>query len=187
MPRDAMRAAAAADIQILIPAIADDGSLFPVEKMEAHRRGLLHLAVSVFVFAGDEMLIQRRDAGKYHSGGQWANACCSHPNWGESPRNAAARRLHEELGVRLPLSRANAVTYKASVGQGLTEHERVQVFFGVADKARLFTRPDPTEVSETRWASRITLNEEMSSRPLDFAPWFRIYLERWDELGLPAH
>jgi isopentenyl-diphosphate delta-isomerase len=186
MPRIALRAAEFADAQVLIPAIAEDGSLFPVEKMEAHRGGLLHLAVSIFVFSAGEMLIQRRAAGKYHSGGQWANACCSHPNWSESPRDAAWRRLHEELGFRLPLAPANPVTYRASVGHGLTEHERVQVFYGLADKARLSIRPNPSEVSETRWVSRIILTAEMASRPLDFAPWFRIYLERWDELGLPT-
>jgi isopentenyl-diphosphate delta-isomerase len=186
MARHALRAAEIADAQILIPAIAEDGSLFPVEKMEAHRSGLLHLAVSLFVFSGGEMLIQRRAAGKYHSGEQWANACCSHPNWGESPRDAAGRRLQEELGFRLALTRANTVTYRASVGHGLTEHERVQVFYGVADKARLSIRPNPSEVSETRWASRTLLNAERALRPFDFAPWFRIYLERWHELGLPT-
>ena len=103
MPRDAMRAAAAADIQILIPAIADDGSLFSVEKMEAHRRGLLHLAVSVFVFAGDEMLIQRRAAGKYHSGGQWAQ--CGRTalarRTGRAP-SSLARQCRHLQGIRGP-------------------------------------------------------------------------------------
>jgi isopentenyl-diphosphate delta-isomerase len=94
--------------------------------------------------------------------------------------------LQEELGVRVPLKPANVVTYKAAVGPGLTEHERVQILYGVADKARLLTDPDPSEVCETRWVTHGILRAEMASRPSAFAPWFRIYLDRWDELGLPT-
>ena len=46
-------------------------------KEEIHRKGLLHRAFSVFLVDDDQMLIQKRHADKYHSGGLWANACCS--------------------------------------------------------------------------------------------------------------
>ena len=51
------------------------------EKMEVHRKGLLHRAFSIFIYDKQtgRMLLQRRALGKYHSGGLWANACCSHP------------------------------------------------------------------------------------------------------------
>ena len=52
-------------------------------KLEAHQKSLLHRAFSVFLYRGDEMLIQKRAAGKYHSAGLWANTCCSHPRVGE--------------------------------------------------------------------------------------------------------
>ena len=58
---------------IMIPGIGEDDALYPVEKIEAHVKGLHHLALSVFVFSGDALLIQRRAHGKYHCGGQWAN------------------------------------------------------------------------------------------------------------------
>jgi isopentenyl-diphosphate delta-isomerase len=170
------------DDAIVIPAIAADGSLFPVGKMEAHRRGILHQAVSVFVFSGDELLIQRRAAGKYHCGLQWANTCCTHPYWGEDEQSAAHRRVHEELGVSLDLMPARALTYAADVTEGLFEHERVQVFRGVANKGRLQPRPDPDEVEELRWVSPGALRSEIGRRPMDFTPWFRIYLTRWAEL-----
>lgn len=67
---------------IMIPAWID-GSLTPVEKLDAHLRGLRHKAVSVFVMAQDALLIQRRALGKYHTPGLWANTCCTHPNWGK--------------------------------------------------------------------------------------------------------
>jgi isopentenyl-diphosphate delta-isomerase len=169
---------------ILIPAFADDGSLYPIGKMEAHRRGILHVAVSVFVFSGNELLIQRRAVGKYHSGRQWANTCCTHPNWGERVEEAAERRLFEELGVSVMLVPSRVITYEAQVGQGLMEHERVQVFRGSANKAHLPMTLDPSEVSEIRWARVDVLREEARTRPQDFAPWFKIYLARWAELGL---
>jgi isopentenyl-diphosphate delta-isomerase len=75
--------------EIIIPAIADDGTLFPIEKMEAHRIAQQHLAISVFVFSGTKLLIQQRAKGKYHCPGRWANTCCSHPHWQESVEDAA--------------------------------------------------------------------------------------------------
>jgi len=167
-----------------IPAVAADGSLYPIDKMEAHRTGALHLAVSVFVFSGDELLIQRRAAGKYHSGLQWANTCCSHPQWNEPIEVAARRRLREELGCDLALRACAQLSYTAGVGQGLTENEQVRVFRADVNKHTLKLNPDPAEVAETRWAGLSTIRAEATARPDDFTPWFRIYLARWSELGL---
>ena len=84
----------------LITAIADDGSYYPVEKLEAHIRNIRHLAVSVFIFNSGRLLLQKRAAGKHHSGLLWANTCCSHPRWQESPEECARREIEEETGVR---------------------------------------------------------------------------------------
>ncbi len=81
---------------IMIPGIAADGSLYPIEKMRAHREAAFHLAISAFVFSEGALLIQRRALSKYHCGGLWANTVCTHPHWGESVEDAAARRLRED-------------------------------------------------------------------------------------------
>jgi isopentenyl-diphosphate Delta-isomerase len=169
---------------ILIPAILPDGRLVPMEKMEAHRKGQLHLAVSVFVFAGARLLIQRRASSKYHCAGQWANTCCTHPAFGESPDDAAQRRLMEELGFAVPLVHRRVVEYRAEVGNGLVEHERVHMFIGEADPNRIVVFPDPEEVEETRWIDAANLRAEIAGEPEAFTPWFRIYLERFPELRL---
>ncbi len=153
-------------------------------KLRAHQLGIRHLAVSIFVFSGGDLLIQRRAAGKYHCGLLWANTCCTHPFWNEPLDDAASRRLHEELGVSVRLRRGRVLDYRADVSDGLVEHERVQVFKGVADRATLALEPNPDEVFETRWATPPDLAAEAADSPQRFAPWFRIYLERWDELGL---
>jgi isopentenyl-diphosphate Delta-isomerase len=167
---------------IVIPAIAADGTYYPIEKMAAHRgAGVRHLAVSVFVFDGDALLIQRRAAGKYHSAGLWANTCCSHPHWNEAPAVAAARRLEEELGIALSLRPCAVLDYDADVSDELREVERVHVFRADADRASLNIVPNVAEVAETRWVGVDKLRADASD---DYAPWFRIYLQRWAELGL---
>ncbi|WP_149740436.1 isopentenyl-diphosphate delta-isomerase [Rhizobium sp. RU20A] len=170
---------------VIIPAVAGDGALFPIEKMKAHVDGQLHLAVSVFVFDGEHLLLQRRAAAKYHCGGLWANTCCTHPNWRETLEAAAGRRLTEELGFTLPLARHATVDYAADVGNGLSEHERVTLFSATADRHRLAIAPHPDEVSETRWITRDDLAAEISAFPERFTPWLRIYLARFPGLHLP--
>ena len=170
--------------QTMIPAIAGDGSLFAIEKLQAHRTGQQHLAISVFVFSGSRLLIQQRAEGKYHSPGLWANTCCSHPHWGESAEVAAERRLREELALTVPLTKTAVIDYQADVGQGLIENERVHVFKGEANEISLDVVPDPREVAATRWVDVANLPRMLAEQADMLCPWFKIYISRWRELGL---
>ena len=166
----------------LIPAWVD-GGLSTVEKLEVHRRGLRHPAVSVFVMDGEWTLLQRRALGKYHTPGLWANACCTHPAWQEPPARCAQRRLQEELGIAglLPVARGE-VEYRAEVGGGLTEHEIVTLYTVAASRATLRLRPNPDEVAEVRWITLDDLETEVRETPAQFTPWLRIYLGSHREL-----
>ena len=175
-----------ADRKIMIPAIAEDETLYPVEKLEAHRQGVLHLAISVFVCDGDRVLLQQRAAEKYHCPGLWANACCTHPHWGETPDAAAPRRLREELGIALPLTRRGVVDYRADVGGGLTEHERVHLYLARTEESRLALAPNPDEVSATRWIGYRELVAEIDAQPELFTPWMRIYMAHHADLIFDA-
>lgn len=153
-----------------------EGRLVPVDKLEVHRRGLRHPAVSVFVLDGARTLIQRRALAKYHTPGLWANACCTHPRWGEPPAACAARRLREELGiVGLTLVPRDRVAYRAEVGGGMVEHEDVALLTAEAGPG-LPLAPDPAEVMAVRWIGLDALRAEIAAEPSAFTPWLRIYL-----------
>jgi isopentenyl-diphosphate delta-isomerase len=162
--------------EIMIPAWVD-GTLTPVEKLEAHQRGLRHLAVSVFVIRDGAILIQPRALGKYHTPGLWANTCCTHPEWDEAPLHCAQRRLNEELGITgLTLEHRGQVEYRAAVGNGMVEHEVVEVFLAEAND-NMPLAPNPDEVMAIRWVTPQTLATEITRDPTQFTPWMRIYLE----------
>ena len=144
------------------------------EKMAAHEKGLLHLAFSIFVFnKNGELLLQRRAAKKYHSGGLWTNTCCSHPRKGEDVAQAAHRRLAEEMGFDCALREAYVFTYKAKLDHGLTEHEFDHVFFGNYDGS---IKPNPKEVDGYRWISLGELEKEVAVQPQKFTAWFKVTL-----------
>jgi isopentenyl-diphosphate delta-isomerase len=160
----------------------DGGVLRPVEKLEVHRRGLRHKAISVFVIAGGDTLLQRRALGKYHTPGLWSNACCTHPRWREPAEACASRRLFEELGIPGEgLVHRGRVVYRAPVGGGLTEHEEVEIFT-LDVSSRIAVEANPEEVADIRWLSFEDLLGEVRARPEDFTPWLAIYLERHSPL-----
>ena len=130
------------------------------------------------------MLVQQRADAKYHCPGLWANACCTHPDWGEDAKASARRRLSEELGIELDLREVGLTTYKADVGNGLIEHERVRLFRADTDRDTLRFGLHPEEVQAVRWASPAALMAEVDANPDRFAPWLRIYLDRWATLGV---
>lgn len=157
----------------MIPAWID-GELAPIDKLEVHQKGLKHPAISVFILDGPRTLLQRRALTKYHTPGLWANACCTHPHWGEAFDACARRRLNEELGItNLPLTARDQIEYRADVGNGLTEHEVVNMFTGTG-RPKLALNPD--EVIETRWVDLETLRSDITQVPEQYTPWLRIYL-----------
>ncbi|MEE9313043.1 MAG: NUDIX domain-containing protein [Rhizobiaceae bacterium] len=166
----------------MIPGINPDGSLYPIEKIEAHVKGLHHLAISVFIFAGDELLIQRRALNKYHCPGQWANSCCTHPHFGEDVKVAATRRLREELGFQTEIQERLIVEYSADVGNQLWERERVHMFRAEVEKDQVRLTLNPDEVCETRWLTAEEVRRDIEQTPETYTPWFRIYIAQYPKL-----
>jgi isopentenyl-diphosphate delta-isomerase len=147
-----------------------------MEKMEAHRKAVLHRAFSVFIFnSKGEMLLQQRALGKYHSAGLWTNTCCSHPVPGEDTLDAATRRLQEEMGFSTPLTKIFDFVYKSEFEHGLTEHEFDHVFVGTCDGP---IRPDKAEVLDYTYKSLDEIEATLQSHPQKYTAWFGIAFPR---------
>jgi len=159
-----------------------DNPIGTCEKMEAHRQGLLHRAFSVFIFdAQGRMLLQQRALSKYHSGGLWTNACCSHPFPEEDNLAAASRRLQEELGFTTSLRKVFDFYYRAEFDNGLTEHEFDHVFVGQYEGA---LEVNPQEVMDYCFLSLDEIENQLTTRPDRYTEWFKIAfprLRRWKQ------
>ncbi len=143
-----------------------------MEKMEAHKNGILHRAFSVFVFnSKGEMLLQQRALHKYHSGGLWTNACCSHPQPGEEIMQAAGRRLKEEMGFETPVSEIFDFIYKTDFNNGLTEHEFDHVFAGEYDGPVNFNQE---EVKAICYKTVAEIRHSLQQHPEEYTVWFHL-------------
>jgi isopentenyl-diphosphate delta-isomerase len=149
-----------------------DEALGLMEKMEAHEKGLLHRAFSVFVFNDkNQLLLQQRALGKYHSGGLWTNTCCSHPRSGETVAQAAHRRLKEEMGFDCELTKLTDFIYRAVLDKGLVEHEFDHVFVG---KWEGEPHLNADEVASFRWMDVDAVEQDMAANPNQYTAWFKI-------------
>lgn len=164
---------------------AHDNELGSMEKMEAHQKGLLHRAFSVFLFdANGNMLLQKRALGKYHSPGLWTNSCCSHPRPGEGIMEAAKRRLIEEMGITAHIQKAFHFIYKAQLDQGLTEHELDYVLVGTYEG---IISPNSVEVSDYLYISMDDIQFKLNENADAFTVWFQIAYPRvadWYQLNI---
>ncbi|MCW5907562.1 MAG: isopentenyl-diphosphate Delta-isomerase [Chitinophagales bacterium] len=151
-------------------------------KLEAHKRGLLHRAISVIVFNDKgEMLVQQRALTKYHWAGIWSNTCCSHPRKDESFQAAAERRLFEELGIKTPLKEEFHFIYKAfDEKSGLTEWEYDTVFTGIYNEPFEFNHD---EVAAVRWMKTDELLADIEKNPEQYSFWFKIILDEMKKRG----
>ena len=149
-----------------------DNEIGLLEKMEAHRLGLLHRAFSIILFnSKGELLLQQRAAHKYHSPLLWTNTCCSHQRPGENNLDAAKRRLMEEMGMEADLMEAFHFIYKAKLDQGLTEHELDHVLFVYTNKHPVINK---LEVEAYKWISINDLLHDLEQAPEAYTAWFKI-------------
>ena len=146
-------------------------------KMEAHEKALLHRAFSVFVFnSKNELMLQQRALGKYHSPGLWTNTCCSHQRDGESNIEAGVRRLQEEMGFSTSLEDTISFIYKAPFDNGLTEHEFDHILVGHYDDE---PNINPEEVASWKWMSLEYVKKDMEMSPEHYTAWFKIIFEKY--------
>ena len=143
-----------------------------LEKMEAHKKGLLHRAFSIFIFnSKGEMLLQQRALNKYHSGGLWSNACCSHPQPGDETSIAARRRLKEETGFDTVLEKVFDFIYKVEFDNGLTEYEFDHVFVGEYEGEINFNK---NEIRDICYKKIPAIRYSLQTHPQKYTAWFHL-------------
>ena len=154
----------------------EDKEVGLMKKMDAHKNAILHRAVSVFIVnSKGEWLLQRRALSKYHSGGLWTNTCCTHPLPNETNKEAATRRLNQEMGLQCNLSEIFSFKYKESLDNDLTEYELDHVFIGTNDQIPTI---NINEVSEYKYIEYKALYEDLVKNPDNYTAWFRNIFER---------
>lgn len=145
-----------------------------VEKLEAHKQGILHRAFSIFIFRNKggekQLLLQQRAKSKYHSGGLWTNTCCSHAEVDTPIEETAQKRLKEEMGFSCPLQHVGTFLYKAKVSPDMFEHEIDHVFVGYHDPEHIHMSPDEADACE--WVSVKKVDQWLKESPEDFTAWF---------------
>lgn len=157
----------------------NDEQIGLMEKLEAHEKGLLHRAFSVFVFnSNNELLIHQRAHSKYHSPGLWTNTCCSHQRENETTLQAAHRRLQEEMGFDCNLTELFSFTYKAEFSNGLTEHEFDHVLVGTCNT---LPQPNSSEVADFKWLSLEAVKQAINENPNQYTEWFKIALPKLEQ------
>ena len=149
-----------------------DNQVGLMPKLEAHQKGLLHRAFSVFIFNSDyKLLLQKRASSKYHSGGLWTNTCCSHPRDGEDIIDAANRRLDEEMGIKTSLRKVFDFIYTAELDNNLIENEFDHVFYGVYDIDPIINKD---EAEDFKWVDMETLKNDIENNTDQYTVWFKI-------------
>ncbi len=162
------------------------------EKIQTHKDGHLHRAFSLFIYDKDKkrFLLQRRNENKYHSGGKWSNACCSHPykneTWYESLQRGVSDELNLSLDIcedincdskTLPQFLDNKLFFAGSFiyfsnYEDLCEHELDYVFIYVIDTAIQDINFNESEISALKWLTLSEIAEWIKKYPNDFSSWF---------------
>jgi isopentenyl-diphosphate Delta-isomerase len=159
-----------------------DNETGTMEKMEAHEKGLLHRAFSIVIFnSKGEMLLQQRAAEKYHSGGLWTNACCSHPRPGETIEDAGQRKLLQEMGIACNLNYSHKFLYKVDLENQLTEYEWDYVLVGYYDGEPAV---NPGEAQSWKYQSLESISKDAEQNPDAYTCWFKLMLKQPELLSI---
>jgi isopentenyl-diphosphate delta-isomerase len=165
----------AEELVILINELDEQIGLMP--KMEAHKKGVLHRAFSVFVFnKAGKLMLQQRAASKYHSPLLWTNTCCSHQRNGERNIEAGKRRLQEEMGFVCELREVTSFIYKAELENGITEHELDHIMIGYYDDNPEINKD---EVVNYKWMTLEDVKNDIFINPDQYTVWFKIIFDNF--------
>ncbi len=165
----------ATDFVVLVD--ENDKKIGLMPKMEAHEKGVLHRAFSIFIFNDkNQLMLQKRNRNKYHSPGLWTNTCCSHQKDQESSINAGKRRLKEEMGFCVELVELDSFIYNVKFDNGLIEHELDHILLGEYNGS---FKVNPDEVDEWKWLALDKIKHDIITNPNNYTEWFKIIMDNY--------
>lgn len=150
---------------------ADDQVVGVLPRSQVHARGLLHRAVSVFVFDSQgRLLLQMRSSTKDEYPDCWTSSASGHLSAGEDYDACAPREMQEETGLDAPLTRLA----KFPAGPE-TANEHTVLYRATTNATPRF---DLAEVAYGQYFPLEEIDAMLAEDPERFTPPFRT-LYRW--------
>lgn len=147
---------------------------------EAHRKGLIHRALSVLVLnTQGKILLQQRSANRSIHALSWDLSTSEHVQSGETYEDAGKRSLKEELGVTADVERVSQTNLQKRKYQlrGKTVYENEIVCMLITKHDGPF-KLDPNEVNQVKFFNEEEI-EKMIEVGTKFTPWF---LDEWENV-----
>jgi isopentenyl-diphosphate delta-isomerase len=147
----------------------DDQPIGAATRQEAWAKGSFYRLVQIVLRdESGNFLLQKRSIEKPLYPGRWTNAASGHVDEGETYETSAPRELKEEIGVETPL---------VFVGKFLVQKKEdgkiINQFNGVFEGSVLQNtkfKLQPEEVSEVKWLTKESLQEDITANPDQFTP-----------------
>jgi len=169
--------------QEVVAVDADDNETGVVNRLEAHTGdGIRHRAFTCLLFdQEDRLLLAQRSPVKRLWDTHWDGTVASHPDPGQSQKEATRERLGEELGLSpdqyVDLRQIDRFEYKRYYYEEGLEWEVCAVLKATLVDVDL--TPDPDEIGGLLWVEYDHLHENPRYyRQLRFCPWFEIAMRR---------
>jgi len=146
----------------------DNKEVGTAEMSDAHKNGLIHRIVRIFLFnSKGELFLQQRSYKMSSSPGLWDQSAGGHVDEGETNLEAAVRESEEEIGLK-NTELEEAGTYYAETDQSVSGQtlKRFNILYTATSDSPLIL--DPYEVESGRWVKLEELDQLILEKPEDF-------------------
>jgi len=146
-----------------------DNLIGKVAREDAHKKGLWHRRITVFVFnKNNELLIQKRTSNMSWPN-LWAASASGHVLINETYEQSAQRELKEEIGIECELKFIGKIIEKIAEPSGDIENEYVSIFVCHSDGPFNIQQE---ELSEIKFESIENIKKMLAKKPEQFTPGF---------------
>lgn len=144
---------------------------------EIHARGLMHRAVHILVFNGeDELFLQKRSLSKDEQPGKWDSSAAGHVDSGEDYLECARREIGEELGIDAAREFELLFKLPASV---LTGNEHCMVYRYDFDGPMVL---HPEEIDDGLWISPAAMDQRVAREDPELTEAVSLIWQKYREL-----